>query len=110
MASISLLTITGMTAADGSYVASGATVKFRTTIEHTGGVRIETFVYRNETAYASGYTSFFLADAKFPKDFILIYLNPDQLYNFNIVQLYNRVRDMINQIMEVDIVDVFIQT
>lgn len=106
MAQIKLITVTGLTASDGSYIASGATIKFQTNIEIDGTVRIYPKIYRDDIAYVSGYTSIYMRPDDFPDDVILIILDDNGLYNFTSQQLYTKAKNTLNTILGSIVVDI----
>ena len=106
MAKIKLITVTGLTAGDGSYVASGATVKFQTNMMINGDVFIYPRLYRSDEAFESGYTSINMKEEDFPYEVLLIVLDNDGLYNFSISQLYTKAKNTLNTVMGGDYLDV----
>lgn len=109
MAKISLRTITGMTASDGSEILSGATVKFDTILHPNGIVEILPRIYRSETAFASGYTFILMRDEDFPSTLVIANLNPDLMYTVTMTQLYNAARNYLNDFLGGTYLAVFIE-
>lgn len=110
MSKITLITVTGLTASDSSYVASGATVKFDTILQANGEVRVYPKIYRDETAYLSGYTYVYMRSEDFPDDIIIATLDDDGLYNLTTTQLYTKVKNELNAVLGGTYVDVQIET
>lgn len=109
MASISLRTITGMTASDGSEILSGATIKFQTILHPDGMVEINPRIYRSEEAFASGYSFILMRDEEFPSNLNIANLNPDSMYSVTMTQLYNAARNNINGFLGGNYLAVFIE-
>jgi len=94
MAKIDILTLTGLTAADGSVIASGATIKFASEfmVANTD-IIIRPKVYRNRELFDMGYVNVETNDIPF--DFILK-LPEEEYYTLTPTFLYEKVRDYLN--------------
>ena len=91
---IDLITLSGMTATDGSYVASGATVKikFETSMENTQIV-FHLRIYRSSEFYESGYTGIRVMDLP---EFIILEPSIGEFYELTMLKIYEMMRDELN--------------
>ena len=72
MAKIDLMLTSGLTASDGSIVASGATLKFNTEfVASTTNVRITPKLYRNSELFEIGFTHIWMSEQTIPNSFVL---------------------------------------
>ena len=96
MAKIDILTLTGLTAIDGSVIASGATIKFESEfmVANTN-IIIRPKVYRSRELFDAGYSNVETRDIPF--DFIL-QLPEEEYYVLTPMILYERVRDYLNNL------------
>ena len=96
MAKIDILTLTGLTANDGSFISSGATVKFSSEFQ-VGGTRVmvRPFVYRTRELFELGYSSIKTQDI--PDEFQIHY-EETEFYVLTPQQLYNDVCDYLNDL------------
>lgn len=99
MAKIDLITTSGLTAGDGSIVASGATLKFDA--EFLAGsttIRVMPKLYRNRELFESGYTNIFISEKIIPYDFRLEIPEKDY-YELTPYQLYIEVGSYLNNLL-----------
>jgi hypothetical protein len=96
MAKIDILTLTGLTAADGSIIASGATIKFASEfmVANTD-IIIRPKLYRNRELFDMGFKSVDTNDLPF--DFIL-QLPEEEYYTLTPAILYQKVCDYLNNL------------
>ena len=99
MAKVDLLLVTGLTASDGSIVASGATLKFNSEfVASSTDVRITPKLYRNRELFESGYTHIMMSEQIIP-DSIMISFSEEDFYSLTPLILYQRVRDFLNALL-----------
>lgn len=91
---IDIISLTGLTANDGSIVASGATIKFETIFRTgTSNVQFILKIYRNRELFESGYAN--IEVVEIPNDFNIDL--PDEIYyTITPLQIYETVRDFLN--------------
>ena len=69
---INIITLTGLTASDGSVIASGATMKFDSEfLAASTNIKITPRLYRNKELFETGYDSIQIPEELIPYDFIL---------------------------------------
>lgn len=96
MSKIDLILISGITASDGSLVASGATLKFDA--EFSAGstnIRIMPRLYRNRELFESGFTHIQISEEIIPYDFMLE-IPEEEFYSLTPYDLYQKVGDYLN--------------
>lgn len=99
MAKIDIITLSATTAADGSILASGATVKFDSEFHAANtDIRIMLRVYRNRELFEAGYSNVPISQETIPYDFILSVLE-EEYYLMTPAILYNHVCDYLNTII-----------
>ncbi len=94
MAKIDLILISGLTATDGSLIASGATLKFDS--EFRAGstdITIKPKLYRNRELFESGYTN--TECIEFPHDLILN-VPEEEYYVITPLEVYEKVGEEMN--------------
>ena len=106
MAKIDIITLTGLTANDGSEIASGATVKFSSEFR-VGRTRVmvRPEIYRNRELFEAGYRQIISDDI--PNEFQLVY-NETEFYVITPQQLYDDVCDYLNDLFGVTAFEVVI--
>lgn len=94
---IDLLTVSALTASDGSVIASGATIKFETYFE-VGNTNVRVFpkIYRSRELFELGYSPITMNDQDFPKELYIQTLTENDFYTLTPQTLYTIVRDQIN--------------
>jgi len=99
MAKVDLILISGITAGDGSLVASGATLKFDSVFK-AGSlfIRIEPRLYRNRSLFESGFTHIHIAEEVIPYDFEIEFAEED-FYILTPLALYQEVGLWLNAFM-----------
>lgn len=96
MAKVDLLLVSGITASDGSIVASGATLKFDAEfLAGSTNIRIMPKLYRSRELFESGYTNIQLSEELIPNDFILE-LSEEEYYQLTPLELYEKVGFKLN--------------
>jgi len=99
MAKVDLLLISGLTASDGSVVASGATLKFDTEfVASSTDVRITPKLYRNRELFESGYTNIWISEQTIPNSLVLSFAEED-FYSLTPLQLYTEVGEWLNNFL-----------
>jgi hypothetical protein len=99
MAKVDLLLVTGLTASDGSVVASGATLKFDSEfLASSTRVRIVPKLYRNRELFESGYTHINISEQIIPYDFTLEFMEED-FYSLTPLVLYQEVGNWLNNFL-----------
>ena len=99
MAKVDLLLLSGLTASDGSIVASGATLKFDTEfVAARTDVRITPKLYRNRELFESGYTSIWISEQTIPNSFVISFA-VDDFYVLTPLKLYEEVGNWLNNYM-----------
>ena len=105
MAKIDLITTSGLTASDGSIIASGATIKFESVFKiGTTNVKVYPKIWRNRELFETGYTNIQVTNEVLPDDLTLGFTE-EQFYTLTPQVLYEHVRDTINAIHGADIVE-----
>jgi len=106
MAKIDLITLTGLTASDGSVIASGATIKFSTNFEiGTTNIRVFPKIWRNRELFESGFTSIQVISEELPDDIYLMDIPEEEYYILTPHKLYEMVRDWLNNYYGADIIE-----
>jgi hypothetical protein len=104
MAKIDLITLTGITAADGSIIASGATVKFNTEFfAQNNNISIRPKIYRSRELFDAGFNQVYTN--VIPDNFILTLADED-FYTLTPAVLYEKVRDYLNNLFGVTIFEI----
>ena len=104
MVKIDILTLTGLTATDGSIISSGATIKFASEFQvATTDIIIRPKVYRNRELFDMGYGSVETNDLPF--DFI-IQIPEEEYYVLTPTILYQKVCDYLNGLFGGDVFEV----
>jgi hypothetical protein len=97
MAKIDLITLTGLTASDGSLIASGATIKFESVFKiGTTVVKAYPKIWRNRELFESGYTNIQVTNEVLPDDITLNDFTEEEFYTLTPQMLYEKVRDVLN--------------
>ena len=104
---VDLITLSALTASDGSIIASGATIKFGTNFE-AGSTNIRIFpkIYRNRELFESGYTSIQVTKETLPDDIYIQTLTEEDFYTLTPTVIYGIVRDWLNAYYGEDIIEV----
>lgn len=107
MAKIDLITLSGLTASDGSMIASGATIKFQTIFD-IGTIQVKVYpkIWRNRELFESGYTSIQVTNETLPDDVTITSLTEEEYYVLTPQKLYEIVRDWLNDFYGVDIIEI----
>jgi hypothetical protein len=96
MAKVDLITISGLTASDGSIVASGATLKMDAEFQAgSTAVRVTPRLYRNRELFESGYTEIRMSEDILPNDFEITF-SEEEFYGLTPLQLYTEVGEWLN--------------
>ena len=96
MAKIDLITLSGLTAIDGSVIASGAIVKFETLFFiGTTTIEIRPRVFRTRELFESGFD--YVKTIELPTDFKLI-VPEAEYYAITPEKVYEKVRDYLNNL------------
>jgi len=104
MAKIDILTLTGLTATDGSIISSGATIKFASEFQVANtDIIIRPKVYRNRELFDMGYQNVETNDLPF--DFI-IQIPEEEYYVLTPTILYQKVCDYLNGLFGGDVFEV----
>ena len=102
MAKVDLLLTneSGITASDGSIVASGATMKFDAEFE-AGSTKIKVFpkLYRNREIFENGYGNIIMPEDLIPREFVLEFTQ-DEYYSLTPYDLYGKVGEFLNDKLE----------
>ena len=99
MAKIDIITLSGITASDGSIVASGATVKFDSEFYAAStDIRIMLRIYRNRELFDLGYSAVQVSEETLPYDFMLS-IPEEEFYVITPTILYQEVRDYLNRLI-----------
>ena len=99
MAKIDIITLSGITASDGSVIASGATVKFDSEFYAAStDIRIMLKVYRNRELFELGYGGVQIPEETLPYDFILT-IPKEEFYVITPTILYQKVCDYLNTLI-----------
>lgn len=104
MAKIDLITLSGLTAIDGSLIASGATVKFETLFFiGTTIIEIRPRVFRSRELFESGFQ--WIKTLELPNDFKLSIPEADY-YTITPEVIYEKVRDYLNNLLGADVFEI----
>jgi len=96
MAKVDLLLTSGLTASDGSMVASGATLKFDSQFfAGSTRIRVKPKLYRNRELFESGYTETYMAEDVIPNEIELEFAE-EEFYTLTPLQLYTEVGEWLN--------------
>ena len=99
MAKIDIITLTGLTASDGSIIASGATVKFDSEfMAASTDIRIILQIYRNRELFELGFSSTQIPEETLPYDFILN-IPEEEYYVLTPAILYQEVCEYLNTLI-----------
>ena len=99
MAKIDIITLSGLTAGDGSVIESGATVKFDSEFHAAStDIRIMLQVYRNRELFEAGYSNIQIPEETLPYDFILN-IAEEEYYVLTPAVLYQHVCDYLNALI-----------
>lgn len=100
MAKVDLMLMTGLTASDGSFVASGATLKFNSEfVAGTTGIKIFPKLYRNRELFESGYTNIWISEEIIPSE-IYMELSEEEYYMLTPLALYEKVGLWLNNFLD----------
>jgi len=104
MAKIDLITLTGLTATDGSVIASGATIKFSSEFQiRSTDVMVRPKIFRNRELFEMGFHS--VGTNEIPNELILK-LTEEDFYVLTPAKLYEKVRDYLNTWYGADIFEI----
>lgn len=104
MAKIDLITLTGLTATDGSLIASGAIVKFETLFFiGTTTIEIRPRVFRTRELFESGFD--YVKTIELPTDFKLN-VPEEEYYTITPEKVYEKVRDYLNDLFGADVFEI----
>ena len=96
MAKVDLLLVSGLTASDGSMVASGGTLKFDSEfVASSTQVRITPKLYRNRELFESGFTHTWMSEQVIPNSFVLEFPE-EEFYVLTPLILYEEVGEWLN--------------
>jgi len=96
---VDLITTSGLTANDGSVVASGATVKFDSEfLAARTDIRIMPKLYRNRELFEAGYSHIEISQEIIPYDFMLE-IPEEEYYVLTPALLYQKVCDYLNTLI-----------
>ena len=99
MAKIDLVTISGLTASDGSIVESGATLKFNSEFHAAStAIKITPKLYRNRELFENGFSEIKMSEAIIPVDFIVT-LSDEDFYTMTPFVLYQEVGKYLNNML-----------
>ena len=94
MAKIDLITLTGLTATDGSIIASGATIKFSSEFQiRSTDVMVRPKAFRTRELFDMGYQN--VETNEIPNEFVLRFTEQD-FYVLTPAKLYVMARDYLN--------------
>lgn len=97
MAKIDIISLSGLTAEDGSVVASGATIKFETIFFiGTSNIEIRPRVFRSRELFELGYKP--IKVLELPTDFVLE-ISDDEYYTITPQRVYELVNDHLNALL-----------
>lgn len=97
MAKIDLITLSGLTASDGSIISSGATIKFSTNFEiGNTNVRVYPQIFRNRELFELGFKHVEVTKETLPDDIYIQTLTEEEYYVLTPQKLYEIVRDWLN--------------
>ena len=106
MAKIDIITLTGLTATDGSLIASGATVKFSSEFQiGRTAVMVRPAVYRSRELFEQGFSAIETEDI--PNEFQIHY-EETEFYVLTPQQLYDDVCEYLNDLFGADVFEVVI--
>jgi hypothetical protein len=104
MAKIDLISLSALTANDGSIIASGATVKFNSEFSvRSTAVMIRPKIYRSRELFEAGYTN--VMAIEIPDNF-QIQLTEEDFYTLTPAKLYEKVRDYLNDLLSEDMFEI----
>jgi len=104
MAKIDIITLSGLTANDGSIIESGATVKFNSEFYAAStDIIIRPMIYRNRELFELGYSD--VPCDEIPRDFILVVPEEDY-YTMTPTILYEMVKDELNNRFGADMYEI----
>lgn len=110
MAKIDIITLSGITASDGSLIASGATVKFNSEFfAASTDIQITLQVYRNRQLFEGGFNSISIPEEILPYDFMLS-VPEEEYYVLTPADLYFRVCEYLNSLGIEDLFEIKIIT
>jgi len=96
MAKIDIITLTGLTATDGSEIASGATIKFSSEFQIGSlKVMVRPKTYRNRELFEAGYSP--INTDEIPDEFQILF-EEAEFYVLTPQQLYTEVCDYLNNL------------
>ena len=97
MIKIDIISLTGLTATDGSIVTSGATIRFDTSFFNgTNRINIRPLVYRNRQLFDGGYRN--IKVFEIPSDFE-IEIPDEEYYVITPQLLFEKVKDELNNML-----------
>lgn len=100
MAKIDIITKSGMTASDGTTIASGATVKFSSLfMAASTDIKVTPMMYRNRELFEAGFSNIQISEDIMPIDFI-INVPEEEYYVLTPAVLYQKVCEYLNTITE----------
>ena len=98
MAKIDIITLTGLTASDGSMIASGATVKFNSEFQiGSTAVLVRPAVYRSRELFEEGYSAIETELTSNPNNEFEIHYEETEFYVLTPQQLYDDVCEYLNE-------------
>ena len=104
MAKIDIITLSGLTANDGSIIESGATVKFNSEFYAAStDIIIRPMIYRNRELFDMGYSA--IPCDEIPRDFIMTVPEEDY-YTMTPAILYEMVKDELNNRFGADMYEI----
>jgi len=102
MAKVDLMTVSGLTATDGSIVTSGATLKFNSEFfAASTNVKITPKLYRNRELFETGFSEIKISESIIPIDFMLEFAEED-FYVMTPLVLYQEVGKYLNNMLGAD--------
>ena len=107
MAKIDLITLSGLTASDGSIISEGAVIKFQT-IFNIGTIEIKVYpkIFRNRELFESGYTNVDVTNEVLPDDITITSVSEEEYYDLTPLALYTIVKDWLNEYYGAEVVDI----
>ena len=111
MAKIDIITLSALTASDGSIIANGATVKFQT-IFNIGSISVKVYpkIWRNRELFESGFTDIQVSNEVLPDDITLSAWTEEEFYNLTPLALYQEVTKYLNGLYDTDYFEIQIIT
>lgn len=104
MAKIDIITLTGLTAIDGSIIASGATIKFETLFFiGTTDIEIRPRVFRSRELFENGFQ--WVRTIELPTDFKMA-IPEEEYYVLTPQIIYEKVKDYLNNLFGVDVFEI----